>query len=879
MLMNLKYAVGVLGLLVLMQGVIPTIAAERKKKEVKVESKKESAYEKFFKGKKCETKKGMITLHKMDGKVYLEYPLRLLGKHMLLGSTISEITDNRFGSVGEKPFSPAHIMFTKTDSLINLRAVDSRATTNDASIAQRLKESKLPAVVRNFKIETYNADSTAVIFNMTDYFLEDISYLSPLSPYAPITWGDRVIEKDFKRDNCQIGEIKAFEDNVSIRSALSYEVSVRDKRFYYIYKMPFTAVMTRSLIFLPEEPMRPRYADPRIGIFFQGVSEFSNTANRVKTLYYTHRWRLEPSDEAAYRRGELVEPKQQIVYYVDNAFPEVWKKYIKAGVETWQAAFEKIGFKNAIVAKDFPLDDPEFDPENLKYSCVRYSPSYVANAMGPSWTDPRSGEIINASVYLYHNLIELVQQWRFLQTASADPSVRKMELDDKDLGECIRYVVAHEVGHTLGYMHNMAASAAIPVDSLRSPSFTQKYGTTYSIMDYARNNYVAQPGDAEKGVSMTPPYLGLYDYYAVKWLYTPLLDAKTAEEEVPVLDKWITEKSGDPVYRYGKQQIYYRWDPSSLEEDLSDDAVQAAAYGVSNLKYLLKHLNEWVGAEDKDYRFRETIYNESIYQYVRYLNHVLMNIGGIYLNERYANDVRPSYVPVEREKQKRALKFLLEQIKDLEWLNNPELLEGFQLRSDITLNLEDMIFQSLIRSMSHVLICGNKAKEDPYTLTEFVNDIYDFVMAPTKKGKPLNELEKKLQMKFLALMIGNSTATVQGGKVNALAWTSDRMIAIPESVKAKSRADHGVISPEYAGMFTNAEQPVPAMYACHSDECERAGFSMYVDVKEPAVPMGHVYFNIVKKAYDLVKSQANTGSADTRNHYKLMLFKLQKALK
>ena len=242
-------------------------------------------------------------------------------------------------------------------------------------------------------------------------------------------------------------------------------------------------------------------------------------------------------------------------------------------MEEWQKAFEEIGFKNAIVAMDFPTDDPEFDPDNLKYSCVRYSPSLVANAMGPSWTDPRTGEILNASVYLYHNLVKLVQDWRFLQTSPADPDVRKVMFDEETLGACIRYVVAHEVGHCLALMHNMSGSAAIPTDSLRSPSFTRKYGTTYSIMDYARNNYVAQPGDKERGVKLTPPDLGVYDLYAIKWLYTPLLDARSARDEVVTLNRWITEKSGDPVYRYGKQQIFSRFDPSSVEADLGDDAM------------------------------------------------------------------------------------------------------------------------------------------------------------------------------------------------------------------------------------------------------------------------------------------------------------------
>lgn len=431
--------------------------AREKKKGVK-EVEKETPYQKLFKGKTCETVKGLLTIHKMDGKVYFEIPRSLLEKDMLLGSTISETTNNLFGSVGEKPTDPLCVQFTQTDTVISLRQVNHGYTTELVNVAQRIRESMKPAVMYNSGILAYNPDSTAVVVEMTEFFLRDDEQLTPFSAYAPATWGGRWIVKEFKKDNSQLGRIKAFEDNVSVQSSLSYEVNLRDGRYYYIYKLPFTSLMTRSFILLPEEPMRPRMADPRIGIFYQGVSDFRNGDSGLKNIYYAQRWRLEPSDETAFRMGQLVEPKKPIVFYVDNAFPESWKKYIKAGVEEWKDAFERIGFKNAIVAKDFPVNDPEFDPDNVKFSCVRYSPSQVANAMGPSWTDPRTGEILNASVYLYHNLIQLVHDWRFLQTSPADPDARKVILDEDVLGDCIRYVVSHEVGHCLALMHNMSGS-------------------------------------------------------------------------------------------------------------------------------------------------------------------------------------------------------------------------------------------------------------------------------------------------------------------------------------------------------------------------------------------------------------------------------------
>ena len=848
------------------------------KKEEKVEVKKETPYEKFFKGKKCETVKGLIILHKMDNKIYFELPLSLLGKDMLIGSTVTEITNNGFANVGEKPHEPMHVMFTRTDSTINLRQVTCAYMSKDRNLQERIKTSMMPAIIENLAIKAYSPDSTAVVIDMTNFLLSDNEQLNPFSAYAPVTWSGAWIEKEFKRNNSQIAKIKAFDDNVSVQSSLTYSVSLRDKRSYYWYKEPFTAVMTRTFLLLPEEPMRPRLADPRINIFWQGYSEFSNEGNGMKPLYYANRWRLEPKDEAAYRRGELVEPKKPIVFYIDNAFPEMWKPYMKYAVEVWQKAFENIGFKNAIIAKDFPTDDPEFDPDNLKYSCIRYSPSSVANAMGPSWTDPRTGEIINASVYVYHNVIKLVQDWRFLHTAAVDSDVRKVVLDDEIIGDCIRYVVSHEVGHCLALMHNMSASAAIPVDSLRSPSFTQKYGTTYSIMDYARNNYVAQPGDKEKGVRLTPPELGVYDMFSISWLYRPLLDAKTPEDEVPTLSKWISEKSGNLAYRYGKQQFRTRLDPSSVEEDLGDDAMKAGVYGIKNLKIILANLNGWVGKDDPDYRFRLNMYNEVIYQYFRYLNNVLMNIGGIYMNERYDGDVLPSYTVVPRKDQRRAVKFLLDQMKDMDWLDAKEMQEGYPLRGNIASYLQDEIFFAMIKQIGNVMICASKSLgEDVYTAEDYMKDIYDYVWAPTQQGKTLTSIEKLMQINLLTTIMDQAgVVSEQKGTPFALAGN---MIRIPEVMKEQSRAAYGLISEEFAGIYSNLERLVPFESEDLLRQAERMGFDSYVGVTAPYIPTGHIYFDVLKKTLSLLKSKVNTGSTDTKQHYKLLIYKIEKALK
>ena len=850
------------------------IFRKKKKEQPAQQEKKETKYDKLFKDKQYLSVKGLFSVHKIGDKVFFEVPQELFGKDMLIGSTITTTTDNRFGSVGEKTADPLHVRFIKTDSIITLRWVPSGLMTQDPIIEQRLKVSNTPAVIESFEIEAYNNDSTTVVIDMTDFLLDDNTHLPPFSPYSMLASLDIDIQKSFERDNSQIINIKAFEDNVSVQSSLTYNVDIPGA----ISDLPFTTVLTRSFILLPEEPMRPRLADPRIGIFFQSMTQFNASGRGITPKYYANRWRLEPSDEEAYKRGELVEPKKPIVFYVDDAFPEKWKPYIHRAVERWQYAFEQIGFKNAIVARDFPKDDPEFDPDNLKYSCIRYSPSTIANAMGPSWTDPRTGEIINASVMVYHNVIELVQMWRYLHTAAADKEVRDIQLPEDILSDCIEYVLSHEVGHCLSLMHNMAGSSSIPVDSLRSPSFTQKYGTTYSIMDYARNNYIAQPGDKERGVKLTPPELGVYDLYAIKWLYTPLFDAHTPEEEVPTLDKWISEKSGDPIYRYGKQQFMYRFDPSALEEDLGDDPVKASQYGIANLKYILAHTNEWVADKDKDFRFRETLYGEVISQYVRYLSFVLQNIGGIYLNERYDGDARPSYSTVSKTNQKRSLDFLLAQLEDLSWLDAKEMLSGAPIRSNVSFQLENSIIEAILGQTTMVSLCAEKAQTDPYTRQEYLSDIADAVWTPTRQGKTLSQAQMKLQQQFVSKLIDGSVAGVMrsGGGSSAL---SSIGIRVPEEIESLRQSHFGILPMCFSD--SNSLNQLSCNHATLQQFVKPeqiSGFSFELDVKAPVEPIEHIYFGELQKILPLVKSRQYSGSEQTRQHYRLLVYKIEQAL-
>lgn len=846
-----------------------------KKKKEKTElvqdtTKKETAYDKFMK-EKPETHKGFITLHKSKGKVYFEYPLSLLGRDMLLGSTITETSDNGDGLIGSKPFYPIHITFSKVGEKMNLlqKSQDYITDSDRSEVLTALDKNMAGFILASFKISSYNNDSTAVVFDVTDFFVSDQKNMRPFDDFSLNTYmGIAKRVPVYQSDRSFLGDVKAFDTNVSIKSHLSYKYSISYRDRNLVEDVPFTAVMTRSIILLDEEPYRPRPVDSRIGIFPTGKILFSEKEQKSRVVYFANRWRMEPSDTAAYRRGEKVTPKQPIVFYIDPAFPEDWKPAIYEAVNQWKEPFERIGFINAIEARDFPTDDPEFDPDNIKYSCIRYAPVVIENAMGPSWVDPRSGEIINASVYVYHDVVKLVNNWRYIQTAQTDESVRSGKLPKETFNDALRYVIGHEVGHCLGLMHNMSASATIPVDSLRSPSFTSKYGTTHSIMDYARFNYVAQPGDMQRGVKLTPPKFGLYDYFTIKYSYTPVFDVDMAEEAAIVSD-WIKAAQADPVLRYGKQQGRIL-DPRSQNEDLGDDSVKASEYGVSNLRYILPNLNEWV-EDDKDFSYRKEIYTGIIYQYMTYIRHVFANIGGLWLYEKYSDDpIEYAYTCVPREKQKAAFDFLCSQVRDLKWLDNAALMNNIQIMGTPSLEIETAIVEAIVASpfkiASNELMCHG---EPIYTFSECLKDVYDIVWKSSLKGKKLSGLDRKYQKEFVAVIFAGSGFRYQGfgARGNAVAAADVYDIKVPEFLAKYENLSSRVCS-------------CPSCSAVHSaDYGEVAGYGApYTMFIGQPVNEAECY-EYALKTKSLLERLVKTSTGDDKAHYELLLRNIQKTLK
>jgi hypothetical protein len=509
--------------------------------------------------------------------------------------------------------------------------------------------------------------------------------------------------------------------------------------------------MNNSMILLPKIPMKRRYFDQRVGWFARSQVDYGLDVQESKSLKYLDRWRLEVKKEDIdkFKKGELVIPKKQIVYYIDRATPVKWRKYLKQGIEDWQVAFEEAGFKNAIIAKDPPTkeEDPEWSPEDVRYSVVRYLASPIPNANGPHVSDPRSGEILESDINWYHNVMTLLRNWFFVQTAAINEKARGVAFDDEVMGRLIRFVSAHEVGHTIGLPHNMGSSSAYPVDSLRSASFTKKYGTAPSIMDYARFNYIAQPED--EGVSLMPD-IGVYDKHAVKWGYRPILDAKTAKDEKKTLDKWIRDNENSLMHRFGSAGI----DPSSQTEDLGDDAVKASEYGILNLKRIIPNLNKWTSEDGKDYSDLQTMYGQVLSQFNRYMGHVSSNIGGVYQYYKTYDQEGPVYTHVKKSHQIKCMNFLQTQLfKTPTWMIDKNILNKIEFAGNVnriratqsrTLN-SILDFGKMARLIENEAINGAKA----YTLSEMMSDLKKGIWEELYTNKPIDVYRRNLQLAYI----------------------------------------------------------------------------------------------------------------------------------
>lgn len=841
--------------LLLCTGLLSETYAWGKKKRKKAETATEVAakpltpYEKLFQHKQVERAGDrFIRLVKTEGKLYAEFPLKYLDREMLIASTVSETTnpvDNGI-NIGFKYEDPLHIRFTKKDSTVYLLEVEA-SLSYEQELQKAVKRTFGDPIRGVYPVLAYVPDSSAVVIDLTELLAREgkLKELKPL-PYAS---GMKKIDGNLLGEATRLEEIKSFDDNLCVKTLFTYDVSSGLPMNVNKESMPLTIKVTRSILLLPEQKMQPRFSDSRVGIFLTDKKRISVDEDGILSYTLANRWRLVPKDWDAWKAGKPVEPVKPIVFYIDDAFPGWWKQPIKEGILRWNRAFEKIGFKNAIQVFDFPQHDPEFDPDNLKYSCVRYIPTAMKNSMGPSWVDPTTGEIINASVLIWNDVLKLINNWRFVQTAQIDESVRCKKMPDVILRESLAYVAAHEFGHCLGFMHNMAASAAYPVDSLRSESFTRKYGTTPSIMDYARFNYIAQPGD--KGVGLTPPDLGPYDDFLVKWNYRPVPEAHSAQEERDIIVKWADEKAGDPLYRYGIQQMaqWGIWDPSALTEDLGDDPMKAGEYGIRNLQFILAHLDEWIG-DDDDYSHREALYQEIGNQYMRYLGNVVYQVGGIYLTQVKAGTPGEKHRPVPRKLQQAALKWVLEQGKQSDWLVRPELKREMSLKTDLSASVQQGVIGALFGRSKHVLLADHIGENRGYSLKDFYDDFYGQVWRTTIGGGRLTQADRIMQREFVRV-IGSYLSAGQ-----------------PRESGAGQRQ----------AFLTKLQATPEDLFFRESSFKSGYGWQLPVDL-EAIDQLDMYYYHLALRVQGLLKSRVGQAGGVEKMHYQALLHVLDKVLK
>lgn len=693
----------------------------------------------------AEKDEGVFTVYQQEDDIFFEIPDALLGREMLLVSRVAGVPPgfSGFNSAGSKSEEQV-ISFSRNKDKILIRKKSYNAVADeDDPVLSSVIANNFEPILATFNIEALNKDSSGVVINVTDFFTDDVDAISGLSSRQRRQYQVRRLDSD----RSMVESIKSFPENIEVRQLMTYISAAPPSG---TDAQTLTMRTSQSMVLLPEEPMMKRFSDYRVGYFSVRQIDYSSNAQKAETKEYIRRWRLEPSDSEAYARGELVEPVKPIVYYLDPATPEKYRSYIIKGILDWNEAFEEAGFKNAVQAKlpPSPEEDPDWSPEDIRYSTVRWVASTVRNAVGPSVSDPRSGEIIESDIVWYHNHMRSYRNRLMIETGAANPAARKLQLDDDLIGETMRRVISHEVGHAIGLPHNMQSSSGYPTDSLRSGTFTQKWGIATTIMEYARQNYIAQPGDENIRFIRK---IGPYDKYSVNWGYRVIPEAESPEDELETLDNWIEAKADDPVYRFASSTGY---DPSSQTEDLGDDPVKSSTYGLMNLKRVVPNLIEWTSTDGEGYNDLDEIYGELIGQWSRYARHVATNVGGVYQSRKASNQDGWVYTPVSKDYQKKAMTFLHEHaFSTPTWLLDQDILyriEASGVTNSIK-NLQSGILRSTMNPGSMIRLSEQSALDNnAYSLLEMLEDLRKGIWSEVYSNRAIDVFRRNLQKEYIS---------------------------------------------------------------------------------------------------------------------------------
>ena len=767
---------------------------------------------------KAVSDEGIITVHKVEDKYYFEIPDKALKKEFLVVTRLTKAgAEMRMGTVGYAgdQISQNVISFEKgPNDKVFLRSISYVDYAKDSTSAmyKTVMRNNVNAIEQAFDIKAFGKEKNSTVIDVTDFINADNDVVSFDTRFKK---GFRV--GAFQKDKSFVNFVKSFPTNIEINTTKTYNRSAGEASPIPGAPKPevsgnYTVEVNSSIILLPENKMQARYFDPRVGYFTVGYTDFDENPQGVERVSLVKRWRLEPKakDLEKYKRGELVEPEKPIVFYIDPLTPKKWIPYLIQGVNDWQKAFEKAGFKNAIYAKvPNAKEDPEWSLEDARFSAIVYKPSDVPNASGPSIADPRTGEILESHINWYHNVMKLLNDWYFVQASPNDPRARKVDFDDELMGQLIRFVSSHEVGHTLGLRHNFGSSSTVPVENLRNKAWLKANGHTPSIMDYARFNYVAQPED-NVGEAGLMPRIGDYDDWAIEWGYRRFYNYNSPEKEKAHLNKWVMEKLQNPRLWFGTETNPY--DPRSQSEQVGDNPMIAGKYGVKNLQRIMENIEAWSTKPNEDYSSLNNRFTQVSGQFARYLGHVSKYIGGVKETPKMVEQKGAIYELVSKSEQKEALKFLSENVFTTpNWLLKTSVLTKIDKSPvEVVENLQKTVLNRVLsEGVLNKLYEGESLDANAYAVYDYLQDIKNSVFSELKSSSKIDIYRRNLQKNFVETLIARTQASKPSTGRNA------ETVSDNSDVKSLTR---GVLREIKADASKNAQNAQDAVTKYHLED-------------------------------------------------------------